>query len=69
MMWYRNARKGINLINFQINGPTKVFEDSTGAIDMSDKPQINERTKHINTAYHILIKHKNFEMNKYSTNK
>ena len=40
-------------IGFSSSGPTLLFEDNNGAIDLSKNPKYHNRTKHIDIAYHF----------------
>jgi hypothetical protein len=47
MVWLKHALKEL-----RYDVPCALFVDSTGAKDIAENPKINERTKHIDVAYH-----------------
>ena len=41
-------------LGYSMNSPTTVFEDNQGAIELSKNAKFNNRTKHIDVAYHFV---------------
>ena len=51
LMWCRQLFLDLS---YAISGPTIIFEDNQGAIDLSYNPVHHKRTKHINVRYHSI---------------
>lgn len=52
------------------NNPTIIYEDNTGAISLSDKSAISDRSKHIQVRYHFIrecVKRKDLVINSLAT--
>ena len=43
----------LNDFGFGDDLPTTIFEDNTGAIELSKNPKFHNRTKHIDVSYHF----------------
>ena len=49
-IWLRRLLQDFGLGD---NKPTTIFEDNTGAIELSKNPKFHNRTKHIDVAHHF----------------
>ena len=47
-------RRLVSDIQIKQNGPSTVFEDNQGAIELSKNPKFHNRTKHIDVSYHYV---------------
>ena len=46
-------RRLLTDFGFEVTSPTTLYEDNTGAIELSKTPKFHNRTKHIDVAYHF----------------
>ena len=46
-------RRLLTDFGFEVTSPTTLYEDNTGAIELSKNPKFHNRTKHIDVAYHF----------------
>ena len=47
-------RRLLSDIEIKQNGPSTVFEDNQGAIELSKNPKFQNCTKHIDVSYHLV---------------
>ena len=51
VIWLRRLLENIGMM---AEGPSTIFEDNNGAIELSKNPKFHERTKHNDVAHHFV---------------
>lgn len=51
VIWLRRLLENIGM---KAEGPSTIFEDNNGAIELSKNPKFHDRTKHIDVAHHFV---------------